>query len=1264
MSMYPDYGQPVLLPPLMTVVVAGKYYYLWPYEIRMENGRQVKVKAPRSAGRISGYDGEGLVIWKEEFLNEHPELRAWDVYRRETVTGTHATSLDCRLIFTSKAGSSNTVTDDQPCHGGATWALDQIVNATALPAALNHTFSSGFRESRLLSLAYFCLLSNSLDFSQYLTFSGSARLPLNEALTERAVNEELINISDTELTRFYSELQKLVLKDRSTRNSFYILDVELPNNVTGKLLNERSSFNCNNEALALNIGRELRSERFMSLRYRKQVRDFAASLDDRAFTVITARSGVPCLHSTWSSREFSLSDFVEFVRSHGFKGLLNDLGADSLIRADLTSRLGRSPGNSYVRVTSNNGRAPDIDLSSLANGEILNYMAAATPSGQLFDLSSQPEWLSPDGLRLPAPDLSHPLTSSITSTSATSSATRASSTAIRAASNAGAAAAANHGSAAHDDYQHDAHAYDDLWSDIAESEPGTGTAASAGHDEDAENYNLLRAGQASDKDLVLSEFEDNFQRYHLTRLGSAYRNISPDKTHPDKLLAPDGPGKVKTASPALAAASGHVRISSGAGDEWDLLSTSFATALSGHSDHIPAHDLFSEDDADLAPPADSPLFAPRPDSPDYGDNFDFLTSGRSPVLTEGTADAHSQADGGSDPLELFEDPAALLEMQDNAHTQHQLHEDDAPLQMHNGGEAPLQMHEDDAPLQLHNDAHEPLELHDGDAPLDLLDSDDELMLHDDVSELTDSNGSNAVSSVIQSNLKGKQAPAGSGRENCLGFFSGPSYLRPKSMEQSRQAQSSAGDDGRRAAGNGTTGNGTTGKGATGISAAAGSSAAGADSGKNRGMAGRGRAFEGVKGGDEVTSRHGARAVLIRRARKGLIEQLGDLCRLNQAFMLIADPALPAFNHGFDSLVEQLVRLENYDTRSQSFAASVAVPFCYRVSRVSDMLNNGRYEHRTLPQRISCGLHIHMTLDLQSLITAARIMEYEQEDPDNPPYTELLDDELDPWDIFSGPEGTALDHQPLRRQLRRVHARPDGIIRALRCTSSRENPDAQNIRLDQDSYELVIDIADTLDQFTGQAENGSNPPGEHARRRLQRDLADLVQLERFSGHGLLRIMISDTITDISEARLASGMLLRHEDFYDLMSLDMFRLERSGISAMSYRMRPELAQMLRGRRFIAELAASLHHMVECRMYECDRQYGKTGLRETLNLADVDHCLQQLHAIRASRRGDGLTWQSLTPLQSSILEYLGVPVPSRESFSEVSNDKNIVLRRPRNQ
>lgn len=1261
MSMYPDYGQPVLLPPLMTVVVAGKYYYLWPYEIRMENGRQVKVKAPRSAGRISGYDGEGLVIWKEEFLNEHPELRAWDVYRRETVTGTHATSLDCRLIFTSKAGSSNTVTDDQPCHGGATWALDQIVNATALPAALNHTFSSGFRESRLLSLAYFCLLSNSLDFSQYLTFSGAARLPLNEALTERAINEELINISDTELTGFYSELQKLVLKDRSTRNSFYILDVELPNNVTGRLLNERSSFNCNNEALALNIGRELRSERFMSLRYRKQVSDFAASLDDRAFTVITARSGVPCLHSTWSSREFSLCDFVEFVRSHGFKGLLNDLGADSLIRAELTSRLGRSPGNSYVRVTSNNGRAPDIDLSSLANGEILNYMAAATPSGQLFDLSAQPDWLSPDGLRLPAPDLSHPLTSS--TSASTSSATSAAST----------APAATHGSAAHDDYQHDAHAHDDLWSDSAESEPGTVAAASAVPDEDTESYNLLRAGQASDKELVLGEFEDNFQRYHLTRLGNAYRNISPDMPHPDKLLAQDGPGKVKTASPALVTASGHVRISSGAGDEWDLLSTSFSTAFSGHSDHVPASDLFSEDDADLAPPADSPLFAPRPDSPDYGDNFDFLTSGRSPVLTEGTADAHSPADGGSDPLELFDDPASPLEMQDNAHTPLGLHDGHAPLQLHDDGDAQLGLHDGgDAQLELPDD-DAPLQLHDGDAPLESLDSDDGLMLHDDVSELTDSAGGDALSSVMKSNIKGKPAPAGSGRENCLGYFSGPSYLRPKSMEQSRQASSAAGDAGSHAAGSSAAGNGGTGRsaagnGGTGSSAAGnggtGSSAAGADSGKDRGGVGRARAFEGVKGGDEGTSRHGARAVLIRRARKGLIEQLGDLCRLNQAFMLIADPALPAFNHGFDILIEQLVRLENYDVHSQRFSASIVIPFCYRVSRVSDMLNNGRYEHRTLPQRISCGLHIHMTLDLQSLITAARIMEYEQEDPDNPPYTELLDDEQDPWDIFSGPEGTALDHEPLRRQLRRVHAHPDGIIKALRCTSSRENPDAHNIRLDQDSYELVIDIADTLDQFTGKAENGSNPLGEHARRRLQRDLADLVQLERFSGHGLLRVMISDTITDISEARLASGMLLRHEGFYDLMSLDMFRLERSGISAMSYRMRPELAQMLRGRRFIAELAASLHHMVECRMYECDRQYGKTGLRETLNIADVDHCLQQLHAIRASRRGDGLTWQSLTPLQSSILEYLGVPVPSRESFSEVSNDKNIVLRRPRNQ
>lgn len=307
------------LPNLTVVIVNGKYSYLWPYTTKIVNGRMVRTKGPASVGSIQGGGQTGLVVWKKEFLDEHPELKAYDVYRKETRRGTLTTMAEYQFSFVPKTNSNNFVPTSKKelFQAGATWFLDQILANTTLVKALNRTFYKDQTSSKLISLVYFVLLSRSLDFNNYINCVGSVRLPYPGALTERDINLFLKELSDVQLANFFEELQEVSSYDKE-QASYYVIEHGYPNNVINSLVDGKLSLSCSNSTLHNAINKEINQVNWRTQKSKHKLNSLAHYLDDRAFTMVNAQNGLPIFARTYNSKEFALDEVLNFCQDHVF----------------------------------------------------------------------------------------------------------------------------------------------------------------------------------------------------------------------------------------------------------------------------------------------------------------------------------------------------------------------------------------------------------------------------------------------------------------------------------------------------------------------------------------------------------------------------------------------------------------------------------------------------------------------------------------------------------------------------------------------------------------------------------------------------------------------------------------------------------------------------------------------------------------------------------------------------------------------------------
>lgn len=361
------------LPNLSVAIVNGKYSYLWPYTTKIVNGRMVRTKGKKSVGSIQGGGQTGLVIWKEEFLAQYPELKAFDVYRVELKKGDQITPGEYEFVFVDKAKNSGLNRRKDIFQAGATWVLDQLLANTPLLRALNNTFYKDQSASKIISLAYFVLLSRSLDFNNYINGVGSIRLPFPKALTERDINLFLKEISDVQIAKFFDELQYRYGERSSLNQQFYVIEHSYPNNLINNLVQGNKSLSCSNNNLHNAIKKETQQARWRTAKVQSALSTMAHSLDDRAFSLVNSSNAMPLFSGTYNSRHFSLDEILLFCQ-HRVLVPINK--RDFNTSKDHLSQ-------EYLEAST--GGFNDIKASDTP--DLMSYIGSYSDNGQIFSLS-------------------------------------------------------------------------------------------------------------------------------------------------------------------------------------------------------------------------------------------------------------------------------------------------------------------------------------------------------------------------------------------------------------------------------------------------------------------------------------------------------------------------------------------------------------------------------------------------------------------------------------------------------------------------------------------------------------------------------------------------------------------------------------------------------------------------------------------------------------------------------------------------------------
>ena len=112
-------------------------------------------------------------------------------------------------------------------HGGATWALNQLVASTPMAKALHQVFPEHRNALKLLSLAYYLILNADSSLCNYEEFAECTWLPYQRALTSGAVSRLLQKITKDKIFRFLQALNREYGKARTgnvSERKFWALD--------------------------------------------------------------------------------------------------------------------------------------------------------------------------------------------------------------------------------------------------------------------------------------------------------------------------------------------------------------------------------------------------------------------------------------------------------------------------------------------------------------------------------------------------------------------------------------------------------------------------------------------------------------------------------------------------------------------------------------------------------------------------------------------------------------------------------------------------------------------------------------------------------------------------------------------------------------------------------------------------------------------------------------------------------------------------------
>ena len=151
----------------------------------------------KSSFRITSH---GLVVWKDEFLKEHPELENFDVYT--TKNGLEFKARDPETI-----NVINPVRVEKKL-AGATWAIDKIMAQIGIGDALRQVFKKRNKCFKLASVIEYMLIQRTNVMHGYAPFSKIHWLPWAYPLNDTQLNTLFKGITQDDTMALFKALNR------------------------------------------------------------------------------------------------------------------------------------------------------------------------------------------------------------------------------------------------------------------------------------------------------------------------------------------------------------------------------------------------------------------------------------------------------------------------------------------------------------------------------------------------------------------------------------------------------------------------------------------------------------------------------------------------------------------------------------------------------------------------------------------------------------------------------------------------------------------------------------------------------------------------------------------------------------------------------------------------------------------------------------------------------------------------------------------------
>ena len=211
------------LPPLLCMK-SGKTYSLYTYKNgwNAELGRSYRIPgSTKAVGKIKEGASLGEIVWKDDFIEQHPELNDFIAFRNGKGTIEFKQGEDTEKLISLKEALNA-----KRYAAGATWVFDNLIADTPLSKALKETFGTNNINKKILSLAYFLNISDSNVTSRYEVFADTHRLPWQKTMTASAICRLFQNITSDKIDQFMSKLSSFtkLRDDDNNKTEYYALD--------------------------------------------------------------------------------------------------------------------------------------------------------------------------------------------------------------------------------------------------------------------------------------------------------------------------------------------------------------------------------------------------------------------------------------------------------------------------------------------------------------------------------------------------------------------------------------------------------------------------------------------------------------------------------------------------------------------------------------------------------------------------------------------------------------------------------------------------------------------------------------------------------------------------------------------------------------------------------------------------------------------------------------------------------------------------------